>query len=220
MATITIFCGTNEGYLESDSTTYANAASGTHVTDGSALTFYSIGQQKSGATYYCDQSFLAFDTTSLSGIGVLNSTVLSCYGKEDHTDASDFTAEARLYDFGAAITTADFVAAANIAAKTLLATFATSGFTIAGYNAFTESSGALTANLNLSGETRMMLSSDRQRTQTAPTGLEAIYIWPSSAAGTTNDPKIVVTYSTPHSVGANVGLSTSGVSVNFGSGEI
>lgn len=223
MATVTIFGATGDGDISSGpNATYATVRSGTGLTAATATANLRTGQNLFGGNYTIFEGFLAFDTTSLAGIGTLTATTLSLYGQQDFSIA-DFTIEARVNNWGATLTTADWVAGASLSGQTLLASFATAGFSTSGYNDFTESSGALTANLNTAGTTYFMLCSSKDTSGTAPAGTEYVHVYSADQAGTTNDPKIVVTYTTsqPHSHGAAVGASfPTAAGTSYGAGDM
>jgi hypothetical protein len=201
-ATLTAYSDTSDGEIRSQDSTYASARSGAFLVANSTHTGEeggaNAGQYLIG-DYYCYQGFYAFDTSSI-GTGTVTAVVFSLYGFYDGS-ATDFTIECRLKDWGASLDTADFVDGASLSGLTLLATFATSGFSAAGYNAFTDV--AFPANVNTGGTTRVMIASDRQRTNTAPAGEERVVTYFSDFTGSTNDPKLVVTY-TPVSAAPSV----------------
>lgn len=182
---------TDGGITSSHATTYSTARAGFDLSAQTAVSGHAIGQRKTaGGDYVLYESFFQWDTSALGG-DTISAAVFSLYGVSD-TSATDFTVEARLNDWGAALTTADWVAGADLSAKTLLATFATSGFSTAGYNDFTDV--AFPANINAAGSTLVVVCSANQTNNTAPTGDEYVNAYQADQAGTTNDPKLVVTH--------------------------
>lgn len=230
MPTTTVFATAADGYIISDDVDYADARSGSNganVQPNSTAGFLIVGQQETnnGYPYYvvfyeCMELFLSFDTSA-----IINPTAvdLMLRGFTDNT-VTDFIMEARLHDWGTSLTAADWVAGASLGSKTLLAEFNTTGYTTSGYNTFTETSGAFTANLNLVGETRILVNSSRHRNSNTPNTREYLHVFSTEEGGTTSDPKIVVTTSGSSSVArgisANMGVSipTSGA-VTIGAGE-
>lgn len=119
----------------------------------------------------CFEGYLSFDTSGV--VGTITSATLSLGLSADLT-TTDFTLEARSFDWGVAITEADWVAGASLGALTLLATLPSAGIGAAGYKAMTESGSALQAAINQSGHTRIILCSDRHRLGTTPPDSELL----------------------------------------------
>jgi hypothetical protein len=191
MATVTIYSDAGDDYLDCASLVYADARSGAGtVSSNAGSTTNRIGQTLVSTTYTCFESFLPFDTSSLSGATITGAT-LSLWCTQD-LSTTDFTAEARLFDFGASIEVGDWVAGASLGSSTLLATLASSGLVVGAYNAFTQSGTNLKDNINTAGQTRMLFASDRMSSGTTPTGNEYALFSSANASGTTQDPKLVV----------------------------
>lgn len=197
MTTATFYAGTADGYLSSRDDDYSLARAGT----GALLSFNTtategyVGQAADGNPgflYQCTEGFLSFDTSSLPDDAVILSVTLSLYGDTD-SSTTDFTINARAHDWGAEITGADWVAGASLPAKTLLATFATSGWSVAGYNDFTSEAAFLTA-INKNGTTYIILSSSRHEGNNTPSGDEYVLWETANNSGTSKDPKLVVEY--------------------------
>lgn len=130
---------------------------------------YQIGQQwypsdtYSPAIYQIFEIFMDFNLAAVTG--TVQSAVLSL-GLISDDSTEDFTVEARTHDWGATLATADWVAGADLASKTLLATLPTSGIgAINSYKAMTESGTALKDAVIATGTgtLRMILTSDRTR---------------------------------------------------------
>ena len=83
------------------------------------------------------------------------------------------------------------MAGASLSASTLLATFATSGFSTVAYNDFTSVAAFLPA-INRTGQTLIMVSSSRHENADVPTGNEWITCHEAETSGTSQDPKLVV----------------------------
>lgn len=179
--TYTLFSG-NDGYIESNDSTYATARAGS----GLALQTSAISAGQD-VGYFIEQGFVSFDTSSV--VGTVSSATLSLFVLTDNS-TTDFTINARRLDY-ATLTTADFVAGASLGALPLLATLATAGLGTPVYNAFTSDGNFLT-NINQSGTTGIVLSSAKTDANTAPTNTEIVQFSSSTASGTTQDPKLVI----------------------------
>lgn len=192
MPTNTFFSGTNDGHIFSnDSGTYANArAMATSPSVNNTATVITFGQADfGGPDYYCYEGFVDFDTSAIADTDTVTSATLSLWGQTD-ASATDFTMEAREWDWGGALTTADVVAGASLSGKTLLASLTTAGLSTSGYNAFTESGTNFQTATNMkTGTVSIILDSSRQTSGTTPTGTE--YVSVQSADGA-NAPKLVV----------------------------
>ena len=187
MATFVIYAASSDGYINSNSATYATARSGggtISAVTGAPNTY--VGQYYGAPTYYVYEAFLQFDTSSVSG--TVASATLAVYIEGD-TSTTDFTINARAYDWGASLTTADFVAGASLSGNALRATRATSGLSVGAYNDFTSDSSFAS---NTADPVRLVLASDRTESNTAPTGAEYVDWYPVATSGTTQDPKLTI----------------------------
>lgn len=191
MTTLTVFGDTADGAVESSDATYSTMRSGSGLSAFTVTTTWIVGQQTG---YVGDQIFLAFDTSPLGAGATITSAVLSLYGSEN-ASATDFDVQARLLDWGTTVTTADWVAGASLSGLTLLGSFNTSAYSLEAYNAFSDT--AMTANINKTGFTRMVIASSRLSNGDVPTGNEYVGFYLANEAGTTKDPKLVITYTTP-----------------------
>jgi hypothetical protein len=191
----TFYSGTNDNQIENSSATYSSAkeGSGSWQTWATTELYNRAGQYVSGGTYYVRQGFLEFDTSPLSGEAA-SAVALSLYSYLDTTN--DFIIEARFYSWGAAVGTEDFVAGSSLSTHTRAATYDTaSGFATGSYYTFSEDGSNFQSGLNTSGYTQLLLSSDQQRTGSAPTGVDRVAYRTADYTGTTRDPKLVVTHS-------------------------
>lgn len=189
MATLTVFADTADDYIQSSNATYSTARDGSGLTTFSGNAFVQVGQYLSG-TYNIFETFIAFDTSALGASAIVTSAILSMDGVTDGS-TTDFNVDARLYDWGTAVTTGDWPTGATLAGTTLLGQWNTSGFSTA-YNAFSDI--AMAANVNLTGVTRMLLASANTVANSAPSGFEYVILKSADAPGTTEDPKLVITY--------------------------
>lgn len=163
MATYTIYAtAANSGRVTSTDSSYSTARSGGGTLSTSTQPRSGQLKQTISSTVY--EALLEFDTSVLSGKSIVSAT-LEGYLSARYLDAS-FTTQARLRDFGASITTGDWVAGASLSSLTSLATLASADTTVSAWNEFTDV--ALAANLNTSGNTRILLCSSRTVSGTAP----------------------------------------------------
>ena len=209
MSTLVVYSGTTDGHIYcidgvaddgeggGSNGTYAEARAGTGVPFGAedTYTYLHVGQNKVVAVfteYQVFETFLAFDTSSVGSGSTVSAAVLNLTSYNNFT-TTDFIIEARLYDWGTGLTTADWVAGANLSALTLLAHRDTaSGWTA--NIAYDLTNDAFAANVNKTGSTRLLLCSDHTTANTAPTTFEWLDAYAADQAGTTQDPKLTVTY--------------------------
>lgn len=198
--TYTIYAASGDGGIQSQSTVYATARSGSAlVVQGGAG--QSIGQTFGGSDYYCAEAFFAFDTSGIPSGDTIDSATLALYGSFSSTSSSDFVIQARSLAFGT-LTTADWVAGADLGSYDLLATLDTSaGFSTSAYNDLS-SEAAFVGAINASGDTELFCSSSRHLAGNTPTGGEYVQVRMSEQAGTSQDPKLTVETSPGGSVPA------------------
>ena len=199
MTVDTFYSESADGFIESShASTYSTARSGggTKVAPTTEV-YLQIGQNYLGSEfgYYLYESFLSFDTSTIPDSAIISAVTLSLHGG-GYVDQSttDFTIEARTYDWGASLTTADWVAGADLSSNTLLASRSTSGWSTSAYNDLTENGSNFVSAINKTGITRIILCSSRTKDGTTPTGAEYVNLGASEKSGTSNDPKLSVTY--------------------------
>lgn len=170
------------------STTYATARS----TAFAAFEPHYVGQLKSGSTFQCFEGFVIFDTSGIPDTDSIDAVTLSLDG-DTNDSATDFNAIAATstYDGGQAVV-GDWVAGASLSALTTLASWNSSGYS-AGYNAFT-SVAAFLAAINATGNTSIILYSDRHSGNNTPAAGERVAFTDADTAGTTSDPKLDITH--------------------------
>lgn len=221
----TVFAGTNDGRVQSGSTTYATArdGGGTVSVDTTSTGDIGAGQFFSSPNYTLWEYFPEFDTSSI-GTDTVSSTVLGLYGIAD-SSSTDFSVTAWLYDWGGTVTTADWRTAAQLSALTEVATFATAGgWSSSGYNSFTETGTAFSDGINGAGTTRIVVGSSRLESGTAPTGAEYVWWYFADQSGTTNDPKLTITHASSGATGTadvtlpNMEAAGTGAHAQSGSG--
>lgn len=196
--TLTVYAATSDGAIESSDAAYATARAGGALVVSGGSSGNIVGQYFSGTTYTAWEAFYSFDTSALGAAATVTGATFSIYGNNDNS-GTDFTIEAYIKAWEAGgLTSADWVAGANIASLTKVAEFETASWNAAGYNAFLSggAKGDLPGNVNKTGTTQLMIVSSRLRSGTAPAGEEYVGAYWAERVGTTQDPRLVVTYST------------------------
>ena len=180
--------GLGYGQVNSSNTVYATARTGSTLTPAQN---HFVGQEKAGSTYYCYEAFMIVDTSGIPDTDTVSSVVLSLDGSYNGS-TTDFIAgvAASAYD-GGPVVAGDWVSGAAIPTPEL-ATWNSSGYS-ADYNAFTETADFKTA-INKTGNTSLILYSQRHRDATTPTNSEYVGFIDADAAGTTTDPKLDITH--------------------------
>lgn len=200
MATLTVYPSTDITLASSSSTwSTAVAGGGALSADAEADTFHEIGASFFTPTYYISETFLGFDTSALPDDCTIDDAVLSIYGKQD-SSTTDFTIECGAYDYGASITTADWQDGTETGALTVVATRSSAGFSIAGYNDFTNTGGGLKSIVSKTGITKIALWPERVRTGVAPANGQFVQFWSAEEDQSgERRPSLTITY-TPAAV--------------------
>lgn len=195
MPIVTIDGHSSDGWIQSRHATYATArASGTltAVQDTNLI----VSNHSDASAYRCDESFIAFDTSVLPDAAIINSVTLRLYLLQLYNAAGwdPVTAEARIFDWGTSLTTADRVQGANLAALPLAATLSATALS-PGYYDFTEVGGVLSANINTTGFTRLILNHDHHRLGIQPPSFSNGSYFNFRPVGTFNQyPQLVIDY--------------------------
>lgn len=164
---------TADGYLSCDDNTYANARSGAGTLSsntGSASAFF--GQRNDlSPTYRVYESFITLPTSDIPSEAEIVSATFKAFSNGDDS-TTDFIIEIRKADYGASLTTADWIDGADLGNNVLLATHDTSsGWTpLIQYSFSSESD--IADNINLGTDTQVVIVSDRTRAGTTPTTTE------------------------------------------------
>jgi hypothetical protein len=170
---------TADNGIGASSTTYATARAMTSPTIGTASdgalrstpapsAALGVGQRFATPNYSVGQLLIGFDLSAATG--KISSAILS--GKADDFSTTDFVIEARVKDWGAAVDTGDAVAGADLGSLPLVATRSTVGLTNGIFNAFTDV--AMVENIVLGATLRLILASENQRLNVAPTQGEEV----------------------------------------------
>ena len=198
MATLTVYPSTDITLGSSDNN-FATAIAAADFADPDSDTFHEIGASFFTPTYYVNETFLGFDTSALPDDCTIDDAVLSIYGKQDNS-TTDFTIECAAYDYGAGITTADWQDGTETGALTVVATRSTAGFSIAGYNDFTNTGGGLKSVISKTGITKLALWPERVRTGSAPANSQYVQFWSAEEDQSgERRPRLTITY-TPAAV--------------------
>jgi hypothetical protein len=199
MTTTVVYGDTSDGYIWGQNATYSTARStATAASSGSPQ----VGQSKP-SSYVCREGFVAYDTSSIPSGDTVSDAVLAVYGGADWS-TTDFILRASVVDWGATLTTADWVAGASLAGLTVHASYNTaSGWPTNAYTSLTSAAGLPAAVVKGAGAwTRFILWSSRHEAGDTPTGNEFVSFYYAEQAGTTYDPKLTVTHAAagfPHS---------------------
>jgi hypothetical protein len=194
MATLVVYAKTSDGFITSmydEVYATARAGAGTLMVD-TAYEAVNVGQNVGGqyTSYACYEAFFQYDTSSLPGTAIVSAVKEELYLYSDHT-VTNYTEEVRTIDWGTELTTADYVAGANLGNYTLLSSKAVSPS--AGYNEFPTSANFVSA-INKTGDTRLFHSSSRHRIGNEPSGAEFALWYSTDETGTDKDPKLTIDY--------------------------
>lgn len=181
MATLVIYITSESGSLESyHATTYATARSG-----GGSLfldldgQFPKVGQHVNAGQYSCFESFLEFGLSGIPTGSTINSATLALAPNNNDDSLENFTFRARDVDYGATLTTADYIAGASLSATGSLRAhkLVNSGsWTPNGtYVDFDDDAMAAIVESNIGGTLRLVVYSDRLEAGTTPTQAEWRY---------------------------------------------
>lgn len=190
MTVATIFGDTADAYIQSGNATYSTARSGGTLSVSGG--FSVIAGQATG--FNCWEAFIAFDTSSIGGSSTVSVVTLDLWLEVDNS-ATDFTMNARDRAWGPTVTTADYVAGASLSGSTLVASIASSGIGATGaYKTFTSQAAFLSITNIKTGTVEIILCSSRHEGNNQPTNNEYLQFTSADNTGTTQDPKLTVTY--------------------------
>lgn len=191
MATLVVYAKTSDGYITSSNETYVTARAGTGTLQvDTEYTAVNVGQWNGGSSFQIYEAFFQYDTSALPDASFVSTVKEELYLYSDHT-ATDYTEEVRAFDWGDTLTTADWIAGANLGNYTLLSSKSVNPS--AGYNEF-PTSAAFIAAINKTGSTRLFHSSSRHRIGNEPSGAEFTLWYSTDETGTDKDPKLTIDY--------------------------
>lgn len=188
----TVFATTGDGFIITDSSSYTSARAGSGATVDTTTSPARAGQVTGVDQYRCPETFVSFDTSAIADSDVVSSVDLTLY-MGVQVSSNHFTLEARTKDWGATLTTGDYVAGASLSGLPLLASLSTTAI-LGGSQALTSEAAFLTATGMKTGVVYVMLSSSRHRLGNTASGNEYVQIWTADFTGTTQDPALTITH--------------------------
>lgn len=191
----TIYGDAADGYIESSGAASGYAAcrngTATTLTADTVAVNGGVGQEfYGGSNYLIDEIFFGFDVTTFRAAyptAIISTITLGVYANGAGVNGHIF--EARLFDWGAGLTSVDFVPGADLGGKTLLGSFTNDA--VAGAKTFTGAGFA--TNLPSTGFYRMVIVAANTTNNVAPTTTEAIGLGLQEHATQANRPRIVIT---------------------------
>ena len=194
-----------DGFVESSNTNYTTARAGSNLVTRTNNGNLQVHNSLISGTYYIQEAFLSFDTSSIPDNAIINQATLTLYTMAKNTPFN-FIVEVRNYDWGTTLENSDYVAGANLGSqKTLLTTLGTDGLPV-GSGASTTTA-ALATNVNKTGFTRMIINSERTRLGGVPTGWEVIAFGEQEDADINKRPTLSINYTTPDNPGMTMSPS-------------
>lgn len=198
--TLSVRSSTADGRIRSPDASYSTARNG-----GGALSTATgnatenVEYTWTGSLYRIESIYLDFDTSSLGAGATVSAGTLTLYGSgtaETNTDSP--TIQARGYDWGGTLTSADVVdfnPGTNWTNLAYLASMALTSWdqTSGNANNLTSQSG-MTTWINKTGVSYCAVNFDASATTTAPTGSNVFNTRLADQAGTSSDPLLTVTY--------------------------
>ncbi|PZG20620.1 hypothetical protein [Nonomuraea aridisoli] len=198
--TVTVIYGEPaDGRLEGQGNTYAAARNGTGTILNDTTGAFSATGQFFVSTYSCYQQYWAFDTSAITDSDEVTAVQLALYQTGQNLAGGNFVVEARAFDWGDTLTTADYRPGNTLNTYTLLASINTNSMgTLNQYYTLNSQPAFLSVPGLKTGMVRLFTSSSKQRTGTAPTAREFVQFATADASGTTTDPRLTITH---HGVG-------------------
>lgn len=191
MASYTFYGVTADGFIESRSASWSSVQAGASLnaqpTDPADL----VGKFFQSGVYGVNQAFIGFDTSSLPDDSVVSAAVLSLYANGAF-GALGWDLQAKAFNWGASLTTADWRSVSQWNALTLLGSISASDIAADAYSALTSYGSNFADHINKSGTTYLMLCTDHW-TGIAPAGLSYAIIHFGDQSGTSKDPRLEVT---------------------------
>lgn len=138
------------------------------------------------------ENFHWFATAYIDDANSVTDAVFALYGVQD-TSVQDFNIQVAEYNWGDTASASDWLTVSELAALTPRATFATSGGFSTSYNTFSDANGGLKAIVDKTGNTRVIVYSDRHAAGYTASSNENVEYYQTDQTGTANDPKLTVT---------------------------
>jgi len=210
--TVTTIYSANNG--DSNQSVYCSSATYSTAREGSGSLAVSSsligGQLLSSGTYYAYQGFVRFDTSSISDSDTVSSVTLSVNSAAS-LNCTD-SMEARGYDYGGTVATADFRAGSTLGSYTLLASRAATNYAPSTWYDFTSETAFKTATGMKTGYVNLLVHGTRQRTNVAPVvNSDYMYV---NGTGSASEPYLTITHAPPSVEGsalASLGFSATAI---------
>lgn len=195
LRTVDIIADTSDSYIESQDLDLQTARAGSNLGVNDTDTFMSVESLDDGAGGFTFiESMLAFSTSTIPTSVNIQSAIITLFGGWSGSDNSDVM-EARIFDWGASVTTGDFISGNNLGNNPLVASITATDYTGLGSHALTDS--GLVSYISIGSTLRLALNSMLHRTNGIVGGSSQLSNFSISTAnhGTAAQrPKLTVTY--------------------------
>lgn len=191
-----------DGYTENNNLNYANgrnAASGTAATAGGTQMLWGQQFHVGSSNYFFWRSHATWDTSSLPDTDEISAAVLSLFGttKEDTvgtTPSAQIVSNSQASD--TSLASGDY----DQLGTTVFSTISYAAFSTVAYNDFTLDANGI-AQISKTGFSKFGMRTNKDVSATPPSNsgnnLERLWSYAADQAGTTNDPKLVITHAAP-----------------------
>lgn len=193
MATLVVYASTDDGQAETAYTTtdwataLAQGAAGVATTSG-FLTIH--GPSIDGSSRFrLSQAGVTFDTSALTASAVIESAIFEMFRITGEVGS---ITEVVARDYGGTIGTGDYMTQAEVAALTPLVSYTT-----ADPDEEYKSFGDIKSVVSKTGTTSLWMFPQSFRTGVYPGGQSTAIFMSANTAGTTNDPRLTITYTVP-----------------------
>lgn len=216
MATLEIRPSTspfNDGYIASVNASWATVRDGYSAGfSNTSNTTITIGTTFDGSVYQVLEAFLRFDLSDpvLTGASI-NSVTLEM--RKSSGSQNGFIAQARIYDPGSTVTTADYRTAAQFGAATLVATLDfTSTLSNGVYSWTSEAAFVTEAQASIGGFLGLVICNNGFAAATAPTDGDSVNFNSANDATAANRPALIIDYTpaggTEHVLAVSIAASS------------
>ena len=193
MPAVTLHGLVADGYVSGNNGMYSTARDGSNLGTANNGTSANCGQLFITPTYYCNELFIAFDTSSLLSTDTINSLVFSMVLNSASWNQTIHVQEIYARDWGTAVETTDWIAGGSLGGLTLVGTLDTTGIVAETRYNFTSQVGAI-GSIVKGGVSRYAVACNLLRLGTIPTNGNLLG-WYLADAGTPKDPQLFVNYS-------------------------
>jgi hypothetical protein len=205
----TIFASTNDGEVLSSNVFYGSARDGSSLVADSTAIIERVGQLIFSGSYLVFQSFIDFDTSAITDTDRIDDIQLQMFLETDFT-TTNFECRVADFNWGPSVLTSDFRSGAQLDALDPGSVVATrTMYTGASdvYVTFSSQAAFKTVTNIKTGTVKLILYSFEQvGLGSAPAGNEFSEWSSADVAGTTEDPKLVITHSIPSTFHTEVPL--------------